>query len=77
MGASDLKKVLLIHRNLLNLCVPTYSKILYDSAALFLTHDSLTTLDYRSVRQKFLHTGTHIIIPSASIGIRRTSFFSL
>ena len=49
-------------------------KILNNSAGLFLTliHDSLTTLDYRSVRQKFLHIRTHIIIPSACIGIRRT-----
>ena len=34
-------------------------KILYDSAGLFLTHDLLTTLDYRSVRQKFLDTHTY------------------
>ena len=71
MGASGLK-VLLIHRNLLNLCVSTSSKTLYDYAGLFSTHDSLTTLDYRSVRQKFLHTRTLIIMPSACIGFRRT-----
>ena len=43
----------------LNTIIFMEHKILNDSAGLFLTYDSLTTLDYRSVRQKFLHTCTH------------------